>query len=231
MNKGGTQSNCIVKIKKAEIIKEYKPSSHNAFVNELFVYLFAKEKKIPFIPKLLSYDLEKRKLVIKKVGESLYDYCKEKECDYTTFFPKIKKIYEKLIDFGLYHNDMRWKNILYDYKTKKFYLIDFEFTGLIYKDKDDEKIVDKMKDYKGGKKNLTKRNKNKFDKYIGKVIQLKLPKNYRPRYFWIVRKKDNRYIIRSPKIGILLNDLNKLRDKDFGPEKLMPTETKLSYES
>ena len=31
--------------------------------------------------------------------------------------------------------------------------------------------------------------------------------------------------------GILLNDLNKLRDKDFGPEKLMPTETKLSYES
>ena len=78
MNKGGTQSNCIVKIKKEEIIKEYKPSSHNAFVNELFVYLFAKEKKIPFIPKLLSYDLEKRKLVIKNVGESLYEYCKKK---------------------------------------------------------------------------------------------------------------------------------------------------------
>ena len=27
-----------------------------------------------------------------------------------------------------YHNDMRWKNILYDSKkTKKFYLIDFEY--------------------------------------------------------------------------------------------------------
>ena len=77
-----------------------------------------------------------------------------------------------------------------------------------------------MKDYKGGKK-------QNFDKFIGKVVQLKLPKNSKIRYFWIVRKKDNRYIIRSPKIGILLNDLDKLRDKDFGPEKIMPLGTKI----
>ena len=227
MNKGGTPSNCMVRVKKNEIVKEYKPYAHKAFVNELYIYLFAKEKKIPFIPKLLRYDLEKRILVIKNVGESLYDYCKKNDCDYTDFFPKIKKIYEKLIDYGLYHNDMRWKNILYDSKKNKFYLIDFEFTSPKYEDKDDQKIVDKMKDYKGGKKNLTKRNKNNFDKYIGKVVLLKHPKNNKPRYFWIVRKKNNRYIIRSPKIGILINDLNKLKDKDFGPEKIMPTGTKL----
>ena len=58
MNKGGTQSNCFVEIKEKEIIKEYKPGVHNAFVNELFVYLFAKEKNTIY-PKLISYDLEK----------------------------------------------------------------------------------------------------------------------------------------------------------------------------
>lgn len=221
MNKGGTQSNCFVEIKEKEIIKEYKPSAHNAFVNELFVYLFAKEKKIPFIPKLISYDLEKRILIIKNVGESLYEYCKKNNCDYTDFYPKIKKIYEKLIDYGLYHNDMRWKNILYDSKTKKFYLIDFEYTSPKYEDKDDQKIVEKMKHYKGGKK-------QNFDKFIGKVVQLKLPNNDKSRYFWIVEKNSNgRYIIRSPKIGILIKDLDKLKDKDYGPKKLMPLGTKL----
>ena len=80
--------------------------------------------------------------------------------------------------------------ILYDSSKNKFYLIDFEFTSPKYEDKDDQKIVEKMKDYKGGKKNLTKRNKNNFDKYIGKIAQLKkLPKNNRIGWFWIVRKK------------------------------------------
>ena len=157
MNKGGTPSNCTVQVKKNEIVKEYKSNAHSAFVNELYVYLFAKEKKIPFIPKLLRYDLEKRILVTQKVGESLYEYCKKNDCDYTSFFPRIKKIYQKLIDLGFYHNDMRWKNILYDSKKDKFYLIDFEFTSPKYKDRDDQNIVDKMKDYKGGKKNLTNR--------------------------------------------------------------------------
>ena len=69
-------------------------------------------------------------------------------------------------------------------------------------------------------------NKN-FDKYIGKVLQLKLPKNSRTRYFWIVRKKDNKYIIRSPNIGVLINDLDKKRNKDYGPEKMMPMGTKI----
>ena len=30
---------------KNEIVKIYKPNAHSAFVNELYVYLFAKEKK------------------------------------------------------------------------------------------------------------------------------------------------------------------------------------------
>lgn len=85
-----------------------------------------------------------------------------------------------------------------------------------------------IKKYKKSKRKSTKRNKNNFDKYIGKVVYLKLPNNKKPRYFWIVRKNENgKYIIRSPKIGILIKDLNKKSNNDFGPEKLMPLGTKL----
>ena len=78
------------------------------------------------------------------------------------------------------------------------------------------------------KKKSTRKNKNNFDKYIGEVVLLKIPKNKRPRWFWIVKKKDNgRYITRSSKIGILIKDLGKKRNNDFGPEKLMPLGTKL----
>ncbi len=60
-----------------------------------------------------------------------------------------------------------------------------------------------------------------MDKYIGKVILVNLPNNKRPRYRWIVRKRDDgRYIVRTPKIGVLI------RDQDFGKETLLPKNSK-----
>lgn len=90
-----------------------------------------------------------------------------------------------------------------------------------------KKINKTYKKSKRIKRNIKTIKKN-FDKYIGKVAFLKLPNNNRPRYFWIVRKKENgRYIIRSPKIGVLIRDLKLLRNSDFGPEKIMPLNTKI----
>jgi len=81
---------------------------------------------------------------------------------------------------------------------------------------------------KTNKKRTRKTNKKNFDKYIGKIVYLKLPKNKWQKKFWIVRKnKNSRYIIRSPNINILNRDLYKLRDSDYGPEKLMPIGTKI----
>tara|TARA_A100001015_G_scaffold263409_1_gene310363 strand:+ start:1693 stop:1998 length:306 start_codon:yes stop_codon:yes gene_type:complete len=76
-------------------------------------------------------------------------------------------------------------------------------------------------------KNKKTINKN-IDKYIGKAVYLKLPNNSQKRWYWIVRKKkNNRYIIRSPKIGVLIKDLNKLNNSDYDSEKIMPVGTKL----
>ena len=60
-------------------------------------------------------------------------------------------------------------------------------------------------------------------KLVGKVLLIDLPNNKRPRYRWIVRvREDGRYIARSPKIGVLIRDLNKKLDKDYNAEHLLP---------
>ena len=62
-----------------------------------------------------------------------------------------------------------------------------------------------------------------MDKYIGKVVLLHLPNIKQPRYRWIVRKReDGRYIVRTPKIGTLRQDLDLKRDEDFSKEVLLP---------
>lgn len=61
------------------------------------------------------------------------------------------------------------------------------------------------------------------DKYVGKVVMINLPNNLRPRFRWIVSKRDDgKYIARTPKIGVLIRDLNKKRDTDFGSEHVLP---------
>ena len=65
------------------------------------------------------------------------------------------------------------------------------------------------------------------DKYINKVELIYLPKNKRPRYRWITRKReDGRYYGRTPKIGVLIRDLDKKKETDFSKEQLLPIDIK-----
>ena len=85
---------------------------------------------------------------------------------------------------------------------------------------------DKVKKSTKDKVKKSTKNKVKKDKYIGKVILVKLPNNKRRRYRWITRKNENgRYYARAPKIGVLIRDLDLKRDKDFNKEVLLPKNT------
>lgn len=67
-----------------------------------------------------------------------------------------------------------------------------------------------------------------MEKNIGKVVLLHLPKNKRPQYRWIIRKRDDwRYSVRCPKLGVLLNKLQLKRDYDYNKETLLPIGSKL----
>ena len=69
---------------------------------------------------------------------------------------------------------------------------------------------------------------NKYKKFIGKVVLVYLPNNQRPRYRWIVRERnDGRLIVRAPKIGVLIRDLDKKNDKDFNKEQLLPLNSEI----
>ena len=65
------------------------------------------------------------------------------------------------------------------------------------------------------------------DPYVGKVILVDLPKTKRPRYRWFVKKReDNRYIVRTPKDGVKISNLTRKRENDFGKEMLLPLAAK-----
>jgi tRNA A-37 threonylcarbamoyl transferase component Bud32 len=133
-----------VKISKKYITSYFEKEDLDIFKTELFIYLLGQQKKIGFIPKLIDYDCSKLVLKTENVGITLEEYC-ESEDDLDDYLPQIKKIYNKFIKVGYYHNDLRYKNIIINPDSKKLYLIDFEFTDTKYNDLDDENIVKKLK--------------------------------------------------------------------------------------
>jgi|TARA_B110000902_G_scaffold111714_1_gene131764 tRNA A-37 threonylcarbamoyl transferase component Bud32 len=133
-----------VKISKKYIISTFEKEDLDIFKTELFIYLLGKQKKMEFIPKLIDYDCSKLVLKTENVGITLEEYCESGD-DLDDFLPQIKKIYNKFIKVGYYHNDLRYKNIIINPDSKKLYLIDFEFTDTKEKDLDDENIVKKLK--------------------------------------------------------------------------------------
>ena len=61
------------------------------------------------------------------------------------------------------------------------------------------------------------------DKYIGKIVRVYLPNMKRPKYRWIIKKRDDgRYIVRAPKRNVYFRDLNKKLDHHFNKEELLP---------
>lgn len=133
-----------VKISKEYIKTKYEKDDLEMFKNELFFYLLGKQKRLNYIPKLISYDCDKLIICTENVGKTLEEYCNSKE-ELDEFFPKIRNIYNRFVKLGYYHNDLRYKNIIINPDTKRLYLIDFEFTSREYKDLDDDNIVKNIK--------------------------------------------------------------------------------------
>jgi len=62
---------------------------------------------------------------------------------------------------------------------------------------------------------------------VGKIILVVIPGNKRPRWRWITGISSTGLLrARAPKIGVLIRDLKKKKDKDYGPEKTLPKGSK-----
>jgi hypothetical protein len=61
------------------------------------------------------------------------------------------------------------------------------------------------------------------DRFVDKVLYVQLPGVEGPRWRWIIHKReDGRYIVRTPKFGVRISDLDLKRDSDYGKEQLLP---------
>ena len=138
-----TKSECEIKIDKKIVKKKFKKSEEGRrlFLNELSVYLIAREKKIKYIPTLISYDIVKRVIVTENVGKALGEIPEEKWQEREKHLLGISKIYKGLEKYGLYHNDLRYKNIIWNKCKNKYYLIDFEATSIKDREKDGDFII------------------------------------------------------------------------------------------
>jgi len=94
-----------------------KVFKNNKYENEKFFYLTYQDY-FDFIPKLIDFKDDMKMLIFENVGSPV----KKKDID----FDKVKELNDKLLDAGIYHNDWRTKNIIYNSVKDKYYIIDFE---------------------------------------------------------------------------------------------------------
>ena len=138
-----TKSECDIKIDKKIVKKKFKKTEEGRmlYLNELSIYLLSRQKKLKYIPKLISYDIVKREIVTENVGKAL-DFIPEEDWEEREkHLPGISKIYKGLEKYGLYHNDLRYKNIIWDKCNNKYYLIDFESTNVKNREADGDFII------------------------------------------------------------------------------------------
>lgn len=65
---------------------------------------------------------------------------------------------------------------------------------------------------------------------VGKVLGVKTKRTKTYRYRWIVRERDDgRLVVRTPKFGTLMRDLDRKRPGDYGKEHLLPLGALISY--
>jgi len=95
-----------------------KFSCRKGYENEKLFYL-TYNYRYNFIPELLNFDDEKMVLTFTNVGVNI----NKDKMDIIL----VKELHDILIRDGIYQNDYRAKNILYDKELNKYYLIDFEF--------------------------------------------------------------------------------------------------------
>ena len=109
----------------------------NKYKKERDFYLFT-APLLDFVPKLHKFDDESRTIWTQYCGQSLN--LKYIPKDRYKFKPKIREMIKFLAALNLYHNDIRWKNIV-ESDSGELFLIDFEVISNENKERDPENII------------------------------------------------------------------------------------------
>lgn len=109
----------------------------NKYKKERDFYLFT-GCLFDFIPKLFKFDDDQKTIWTEYCGISLN--LKYLPKDRYKFKPQIRSIVSEFEAVGLYHNDIRWKNIV-ESDSGQLFLIDFECVSTDNRERDPEYIL------------------------------------------------------------------------------------------
>ena len=130
-----TKHSAQLDVSKNTITKRFKKKSDKAFVKfirELSVYQSSTDMNLKYIPKLISYDFKNRTITIEKI--SGFDLGTIPESDFEErekYLPLIKKVLKSFKkDLNLYHNDILYRNFVYNPKKGRLYIIDYESASI-----------------------------------------------------------------------------------------------------
>ena len=111
--------------------------THNKYKKERDFYLFTGHL-LDFVPKLHKFDDDSKTIWTEYCGQSLN--LKYIPKDRYRFKLQIKQMVEFLARLNLYHNDIRWKNVV-ESDSGQLFLIDFEVISNENKERDPENIL------------------------------------------------------------------------------------------
>ena len=109
----------------------------NKYKKERDFYLFT-GCLLDFVPKLHKFDDDSKTIWTEYCGQSLN--LKYIPKDRYKFKPQIREMVEFLATLNLYHNDIRWKNVV-ESDSGQLFLIDFEVISNENKERDPENIL------------------------------------------------------------------------------------------
>jgi|ETNvirnome_6_100_1030635.scaffolds.fasta_scaffold14957_2 tRNA A-37 threonylcarbamoyl transferase component Bud32 len=97
-----------------------------------------------YTPKVIKQDDENLVIIMEYKGKSLVEMF-NKTSDRVKFLPQIKIANDALLkEYGMYHNDLKWKNITI--LDDVAYLVDVIRTSTKKTDTDSEKIIERIKE-------------------------------------------------------------------------------------
>lgn len=97
------------------------PQKEERFENEVRVLKYLEQRGCPFVPRLLDSDASKLEIVTSNCGAIVPNLSEE----------RAQKIFEKLTEYGVRHDDAYARNITYRAQDGQFCVIDFEFAEIL----------------------------------------------------------------------------------------------------
>ena len=168
-----TKHSAMVEVQDTIITKRFKKKDDQSFVKfirELSVYTVANKKKLDYIPRMISYDFKKRSITTDRING--FDLGTIPESNYEErekYLPQIHDLLKRLKkDLLLYHNDILYRNFVFNPKTKKLYIIDFESVSIEKTSHEKKDWIEYKLEEEKKKKKTNKKTKKTAKNYLNK---------------------------------------------------------------